>query len=148
MEKGKPTPKVTKEPKPKPEFQPKIVELPIVGKPENTIKIGDTLIEIKPTKLRYQRDKTATFYKALEIYPLMEILAWEEDVLGDGRDGDKCVMDWLIAATDNPELITEHYDSIDTETVETILAIFKRVNKIDEKEEKRKNLEREKVQKA
>jgi hypothetical protein len=70
----------------------------------------------------------------LDIYPLADILAMDEGMFGEGRDGDKAVMDWLIAATDNEELIVSHYDSLDTDVVERILAIFKRVNKITEKE--------------
>ena len=35
--------------------------LPQVGNPENTIVIGGKLVEIKPTKLRYQRNRTAAF---------------------------------------------------------------------------------------
>lgn len=120
-------------------------ELPAVGNPENTVKIGDALIEIKPTKVRYQRDMTANFYRALELYPIVEILSWDERVVGDGRDGDKAQMDWLIAVTDNPELIKQEYNNMDTELIEKLVVIFKRVNKIDEKEEKRKNIQREKI---
>lgn len=68
--------------------------MPTVGIAENMVRIGDEMIEIKPTKLRYQRDMTANFYKALEMYPLPEILSWDENVIGDGRTGDKAVMDW------------------------------------------------------
>ena len=50
-------------------------------------------------------------------------------------------MDWLIAATDDEKLITENYDDMDTETIEKILVIFKRVNRITEKDEKLKNME-------
>ena len=63
----------------------------------------------------------------------------EANSFGDGRDGDKAVFDWLIAVTDDPELITENYDLIDTDTIEKMMLIFRRVNKIDEKEEKLKN---------
>ena len=59
---------------------------------------------------------------------------------GDDRDGDKATMDWLIAATDDEQLIIENYDEMDTGTIETILTIFKRVNRITEKEEKLKNM--------
>lgn len=38
-------------------------DLPQVGSPENTVTIGGKLIEIKPTKLLYQRNCTAAFYK-------------------------------------------------------------------------------------
>ena len=41
----------------------KTKELPAVGNPENTVTIGGKLIEIKPTKLKYQRNRTALFYK-------------------------------------------------------------------------------------
>ena len=60
---------------------------------------------------------------------------------GDERDGDKALMDWLIAVTDDEELILANYDEMDTATIEKILSIFRRVNKIDEKEEKLKNME-------
>lgn len=129
--------------KPVPAPTKKIKELPQVGSPENTVMIGDTLVEIKPTKLKYQRNRTATFYRLLEVYPLIDIMAMEAGSFGDDRDGDKATMDWLIAATDNEELIIANYDSMDTGTIEKILSIFRRVNKIDEKEEKLKNAEKE-----
>ena len=117
-------------------------EMPPKMNAENYVTIGGVEIEIKPTKLKYQRNRTAAFYRLLDLYPLMDILAMDEKSFGDGRDGDKATMDWLIAATDNEQLIIENYDSIDTETVEKILEIFKRVNRIQEKEEKLKNAER------
>lgn len=76
----------------------------------------------------------------LELYPLADILAMEAGAFGDDRDGDKAVMDWLIAVTDDAELITAHYDSLDTGVIEQMLSIFRRVNRIDEKEAKQKNL--------
>ena len=115
--------------------------LPQVGSPENTVVIGGELIEIKPTKLRYQRNRTAAFYKVLEMYPIADILAMEAGAFGDDRDGDKALMDWLIAVTDNPDLVTAHYDEMDTGTIEQLLTIFRRVNRIDEKEQKLKNLQ-------
>lgn len=116
--------------------------LPQVGQAENTVLIGGKLIEIKPTKLKYQRNRTAAFYRMIETYPLMDIMAMEAGVFGDDRDGDKAIMDWLIAATDDEQLVVDHYDEMDTDTIERILAIFKRINKITEKDEKLKNLER------
>ena len=53
----------------------------------------------------------------------------------------KAVMDWLIAVFDNEALVLENYDSMDTGTVEQLLEIFRRVNRIDEKEQKQKNLQ-------
>lgn len=75
------------------------------------------------------------------MYPIADILAMEAGAFGDDRDGDKALMDWLIAVTDLPDLVTKHYDEMDTGTIEQLLAIFRRVNRIDEKEQKLKNLQ-------
>ena len=131
---------MAKQSKELPETQQPEKALPQVGSPENSIVIGDRLIEIKPTKLRYQRNRTAAFYKMLELYPLADILAMEAGAFGDDRDGDKAVMDWLIAVFDDEALVLEHYDSMDTGTIEQLLEIFRRVNRIDEKEQKQKNV--------
>ena len=69
----------------------------------------------------------------------------EAGSFGDERDGDKAVMDWLIAVFDDEQLVIDNYDNMDTATIEKILSIFLRVNKIDEKEEKLKNLEVERT---
>lgn len=126
-----------------PDSEQRIRELPSVGNPENTVIIGGELIEIKPMKLIYQRNRTAVFYHALELYPLPDLLAMEpskgQDMFGDGRDGDKALLDWLVAATDREDLMREHYNEIDTDTVYRILEIFRRVNKIDDREAKLKN---------
>lgn len=122
--------------------------MPELKNPENSIKIGDKLVEIKPTKLKYQRNRTASFYKILELYPLTEVLAMQEGTFGDERDGDKAVMDWLIAVFDDEKLVMENYDEMDTGMIEKLLIIFKRVNQIDEKEEKLKNLARTGTTKA
>lgn len=75
------------------------------------------------------------------MYPIADILAMEAGAFGDDRDGDKALMDWLIGVTDNPDLIARHYDEMDTGSIEQMLAIFRRVNRIDEKEQKLKNLQ-------
>ena len=67
----------------------------------------------------------------------------EAGTFGDDRDGDKALMDWLIAVTDDPDLIINNYDEIDTETIEKLLLIFRRLNRIDEKEARQKNAEKE-----
>ena len=71
----------TNKPLPAPEQTDK--GLPQIGSPENTVRIGDQLIEIKPTKLKYQRNRTAAFYRMLELYPLADILAMEAGAFGD-----------------------------------------------------------------
>lgn len=115
--------------------------LPVVGKPENTIMLGGKPIEIKPTKLKYLRNGTAGFYRLLDTVPLNDIVLMPVGTFGadDSRDGDKALMDWLIAATDNEEAIVENYEEMDAGQIEAILEIFKRVNKFCEREEKLKN---------
>lgn len=132
-------PEVTDHPKEVPEVTRTRKKNPEKGNPENMVQFGDRLIEIKPTLLRYQRDRTAVFYRILEMYPLVDVLGMDSDSFGDDRDGDKAVFDWLIAVTNDPELVEENYDKLDTDTIEKMLSIFRRVNKIDEKEEKLKN---------
>lgn len=134
-------PNVAQEEKKLPTKKTKEKALPKVGNPENTVMIGGTLVEIKPTKLKYHRNNVAAFYKIVDMIPLPDILSMDKNAFGDGRDGDKALMDWLIAVVDDESLIVENYNDMDTSTIEKILAIFKRVNKIDEKEEKQKNAE-------
>ena len=136
----KDVPDLAQESKPVQDMTVTAKEFPAVGDPENTVRIGGKLIEIKPMKLIYQRNRTAVFYHILESYPLADILAMKNP-FGDGRDGDKALCDWLVAVTDNEELIRENIDSMDSDTIYRMLAIFKRINKIDEIEEKRKNAE-------
>ena len=109
--KRKAMPEAKQETKELPEVSQRAAELPLIGTPENSVMIGGKPFEIKPTKLKYQRNRTATFYRMLEIYPLVDILAMEAGTFGDERDGDKAVMDWLIAATDDEQLILDNYDS-------------------------------------
>lgn len=115
-------------------------EMPISGKLENMVSIGGTMVEIKPTKLKYMRNRTAEFYQILQSYPLPDILAAKSGTFGDERDGDKCVFDWLVAVFDDEKMIRKYYNDMDVETIEQTVAIFKRVNRIQEKEDKLKNL--------
>lgn len=114
-------------------------ELPKTGHPENMVLFGNTPIEIFPTKLEYFRNKTANFYHLLQLYPVGEVLDLTADQLGD-KDGDKATFDWLIAVTDNEELVKANYNLITQDTIDKMVDVFIRVNKIKEKEEKLKNL--------
>lgn len=117
-----------------------VKEVPAAGIPENTIMINGKPFEIKATKLKYFRNGTAGFYKLIDTWPMDEIMAIVPGTLGDDRDGDKALMDWLIAATDDVNFVRENYDDFDTGVIEKILLIFKRLNRIDEKADKLKNL--------
>lgn len=103
--------------------------------PENCVTINNEVYEIKPTKIKYQRNRTAAAYHILEAYPLADILAWEKGIVDPDRDGDQVVFDFLTAVFDNAKIVTRIYDNMTTYDVERILKIFKRLNKIDEKEE-------------
>ena len=142
-QKEKEMPEAEQKTKEIPEPTKKEKALPPVGNPENTVIIGGKPIEIKATQLRYQRNRTAMFYRALDLYPLVDILAMGPGEFGDDRDGDKALMDWLIAVTNDEQLIVDNYDTMDTEIVEKMLTIFKRVNYFVKKEENLKNLQRQ-----
>lgn len=125
-----------------PSAEMKTKDTPITGHPENMVQFGNVPIEIFPTQLEYFRNKTANFYHLLQLYPVGEILNLTETELGDkdGRDGDKAVFDWLIAVTNNEKLVKENYNLITQDTIDKLVEIFIRVNKIKEKEEKLKNM--------
>jgi len=110
--------------------------VPKPGNPENVVMIGDREVEIFPTKVKYQRDKSAAFYLILRQIPLPEILSLSDGVLSKTRSSDKMLFDWLIAVTDNPKLITQQYDNMDSEQIYKILEVFCRVNHIDDVEKK------------
>lgn len=124
-------------------------ELPPTVNPENVIRLGDKDIEIKPTKLLYQRNRTAMAYHILEIYPLPDILAMDKGILDPERDGDAIVFDFLTAVLDNKpgapdpvgtaEMLKEYYDSLTSEDINRAVKIYKRLNHIEDKEEATKN---------
>lgn len=115
--------------------------MPPAVKPENVITINGNDYELKPTKLKYQRNRTVAAYHILDAYPLPDILAMDKGVIDPDRDGDEIVYDFLTAVFDSSEIVNRFYDDMDTEIVDRVLKIFKRLNKIDEKEEQAKNRE-------
>lgn len=137
--KRKVIPKENTTPKETPEEKKLDKAMPVEVNPENCVTINGETIEIKPTKLKYQRNRTAAAYHILEVYPLADILAWDKGVVDPERDGDQVVFDFLIAVFDNSKLVTRLYDSMTTGDIERILQIFKRLNKIQEKEDAAKN---------
>lgn len=119
-----------------------VPEVPKVEHEENVVTIGGQRIEIKPTKFKYFRNKTASIYAILKMIPLGEFLAFEKGTFDKDRDSDQILFDFLIAVFDDPVIVKTNYDNLDAEVFEQILKIFGRINHIDEKEEaKRKNLE-------
>lgn len=134
---AKPVPEVNEEQKPVPAHEEKVTPLPPEGKPENMVQFGNKKIEIKPTLLKYQRDRTASFYRLLKQMPVVDLLALKDGVLDPNRSSDKMLFDWLIAVTDDPKLVAANYDRIDSETIHQMLEIFCRLNRIKDEDEKK-----------
>lgn len=110
-------------------------ELPSVENEMNCVVLGGRKIEIKPTKLKYFRNRTASIYSAQKLVPLTDFLAYEKGVFDKDRDSDQILFDFLIAVFDDGGIVKAHYDDMTSEDIEKILQIFGRVNHIDEKEE-------------
>ena len=125
-----------------PEESPLEKEQPQTLPMENCVKLGDDLVEIKSTKLKYFRNKMASAYGVLKIIPLNELLTYGKGVLDEKRDADQLLFDFLVAVFDGPEIVRDHYEDMTADDVEQIFKIFGRLNHIDEKEElQRKNRE-------
>ena len=133
----KPVPEYEEEQKPVPAHEDKVTPPPEQGNPENMVQFGSKMIEIKPTLLKYQRDRTASFYKLLKQLAVVDILALKDGVLDPHRSSDKMLFDWLIAVTNDPKLVTANYDKIDSETIYKLLEIFCRLNHIKDEDEKK-----------
>lgn len=117
-------------------------ENPEIVPKENCIIFDGKEIEIKPTKLKYFRNKMASAYGVLKIVPLNELLAYGKGVIDEKRDADQLLFDFLVAVFDDSNFVKDHYDNMTADDVEKIFKIFGRLNHIDEKEEQqRKNRE-------
>lgn len=44
--------------------------------------------------MKYMRNRTAAFYRILELYPLADVLAMDKGAFDDERDGDQALFDW------------------------------------------------------
>ena len=125
-----------------PEQSPAKEEMPSDFIEENCVVIGNQKIEIKPTKLKYFRNKAASAYGIIKAVPLHELLTYEAGVLDPVRDADSLLYDFLVAVFDDNTIVREHYDELDADTIDRIVKIFGRINHVDEKEEAaRKNKE-------
>lgn len=141
----KPVPSVSNLSKPVPEPTNKENPVPKVGDHKNVVRFGDVEIELKPTKIRYQRDRTAAFYRMLRQMPLIDILALQDGILDPDRSSDKMLFDWLIAVTDDAKLVTANYDKLDSEMIYNILDVFCRLNHIPDDDEKKHRAQTEKA---
>ena len=121
---------------------PEKTEMPSDNNENNCVIVDGQKIEIKPTKLKYFRNKGASGYGIIKAVPLHELLTYGKGVVDKERDADQLLYDFLVAAFDDSTFVRDHYDNMDAETVERVIRIFGRINYIDEKEEAaRKNRE-------
>ncbi len=134
------TPDPTPEKETIPEQTPVKKEMPSDVNMENAVTIGGKTIEIKPTKLKYFRNKTTSSYGYLKAIPLHEFLSYDKNTIG--RDPDQMLYDFLVAVFDDSTFVRDNYDEMTADDVERVIKIFGRINHIDEKEEAaRKNRE-------
>ena len=124
-------------PEPSPEKEEKPAPIP----EEDCVTIGDKKIQIKPTKLKYFRNKAASAYGVIKAVPLHELLTYGKGVIDENRDADQLLFDFLVAAFDDSAFVRDNYDEFDAEIIDRVVKIFGRLNHVDEKEEARKNRE-------
>ena len=145
-------PEITPEVEEQPEETPKVEEMPDETPPktempsdfieENCVVINNKKIEIKPTKVKYFRNQTASAYNILRGIPLSELLTIKKGILDERRDGDQILYDFLVAAFNDSEFVRNVYDELDADQIEQVVKIVGRLNHIDEKiEAQRKNRE-------
>lgn len=109
--------------------------MPSTMNQENCVTINGTKIQIKPTKLKYFRNRTTSIYKLLKIIPLNEFLSYDKGAFDSERDSDQMLFDFLIAVFNDSSFVASNYDEMTSQNIEQILKIFGRINHIDEKEE-------------
>ena len=132
------SPKVETTPDPSPEKE----EMPSDFIEENCIVVDGQKVEIKPTKLKYFRNKGASAYGIIKAVPLHELLTYDKGIIDPNRDADQLLYDFLVSVFDDSVFVRDHYDNFDADTIDRICKIFGRLNHIDEKEEAvRKNRE-------
>lgn len=117
-------------------------EMPSDFNEENCVVVNGHKVEIKPTKLKYFRNKGASAYGIIKAVPLYELLTYDKGVIDPKRDADQLLYDFLVAVFDDSSFVAANYNEIDADTIDRIVKIFGRINHIDEKEEAaRKNRE-------
>ena len=131
-----------------PEASPNKEEMPSDFIEENCVVVDGIKVEIKPTKLKYFRNKAASAYGIIKAVPLHDLLTYGKGVIDEKRDADQLLYDFLVAVFDDPEFVKDHYDEMDADVIDRVCKIFGRLNHVDEKEEAaRKNREAQAQQK-
>lgn len=117
-------------------------EIPSGKDEENCVVIDGEKIEIKPTKLKYFRNKAASGYGLIKAVPLHELLTYGKGIVDEKRSADELLFDFLVAVFDDSSFVRDHYEDLDADVIDRLVKIFGRINHINEKEEAaRKNKE-------
>lgn len=136
------TPDVTPPLEETPEPTPPKEEMPTDLNMENVVVINGKQVEIKPTKVKYFRNKTVACYGYIKAIPLTEFLSYDVGVLNKTKSADQLLYDFLVAVFDDSAFVRDNYDEMTAANIDEIVKIFGRLNNIDEKEEAaRKNRE-------
>ena len=65
----------------------------------------------------------------------------QQGVYDPKRDGLQIIFDFLVAVFDDEQFVRDNFDYMTAADIERILEIYRRINKIEEKEEAAKNRE-------
>jgi hypothetical protein len=136
------TPEETKVKEEIPEESKPKEKMPSDVKEENCVTVNGNKIEIKPTKLKYFRNKGASGYGIIKAVPIHELYTYGKGQLDPDRDADQLVYDFLVSAFDDSVFVRDNYNDMDAAMLNDVCKIFGRLNGIDDKEEAiRKNRE-------
>ena len=134
------TPESTEEKIETPEESQTKEEIPSGLIEENCVIVDGNKIEIKPTKLKYFRNKAASGDGIIKAVPIHELFTYDKGTLDPNRDADQLVYDFLVSAFNDSGFVRDNYNEMDAEMLDRVCKIFGRLNHIDEKEEQmRKN---------
>lgn len=103
----------------------------------NCFELDGKLVEVHPTKLKYFRNNTVSFYHVIDTVPLPTIYQMNES--NAGIDGDKAILTFLCAVFDDVKFAERIYRKLDAGQLLEIVRLFKKVNGIDVREENQKN---------
>ena len=112
---------------------------PIDHKKENTVTINGIEREIKETRFEYYRIGWTSARGLLENVPIDALFVIQEGVYDPKRDGLQIVFDFLVAVFDDEQFVRDNFDYMTAGDIDKILEIYKRINKIEEKEDAAKN---------
>lgn len=126
-----------------PEQTAPVKELPKDYDEKNSVIIDDEVYTIKPTRLRYFRNKSMSIYHYLLQIPLTEFLTYDKGVFDTERSADQLLFDFLVGVFDNIEIVKNIYDKMTAEHLDKVLEIVGRLDGIAQRDEEAERKNRE-----